>query len=96
LPERAQADIAPAMDEEAALKAAILRGPDPQRDGTCSWTRAGLVRWMEAHLGKSCYPACLSHILCRMGLSRQKARASHPQRDPRAGEHVRKKGSTTR
>jgi len=85
-----------AEDEEAALKAAILRGPDPQRDGTCSWTRAELVRWMDAHLGKSCHPASLSHILRRMGLSRQKARASHPKRDPRASEQFRKKGSKTR
>jgi transposase len=83
-------------DEEAALKAAILRGPDPQRDGTCSWTRPDLVQWMEAHLGKSCHPASLSHILHRMGLSRQKARASHPKRDPRASEHFRKRGSKTR
>jgi transposase len=83
-------------DEEAALKAAILRGPDPQRDGTCSWTRPDLVQWMEAHLGKSCHPASLSHILRRMGLSRQKARASHPKRDPRASEHFRKRGSKTR
>lgn len=82
--------------EEAALKAAVLRGPDPEHDGTCSWTRADLVRWMEQHLGKTCHPSSLSHMLRRMGLSRQKARPSHPQRDPKASERFQKGASKRR
>ena len=34
--------------EEAALSAAIMRGPDPAEDGCCAWTRADLCRWLEA------------------------------------------------
>lgn len=29
--------------EEATLAAVILRGPDPERDGVCAWTRAAPV-----------------------------------------------------
>jgi transposase len=34
--------------EEAELVAAIERGPDPDVDGCCAWTRADLCRWLEA------------------------------------------------
>src|SRR3954453_14245553 len=39
--------------EEAALAAVILRGPEPERDGCCAWTRGDLCRWMAAHFGKT-------------------------------------------
>jgi transposase len=41
--------------EEAALATAIERGPDPDVDGCCAWTRADLCRWLEAEYGKT-YP----------------------------------------
>src|SRR5437763_8365514 len=41
--------------EEAALAAVILRGPEPDRDGCCAWTRADLCHWIAAHFGKSYY-----------------------------------------
>jgi len=34
--------------EEAALAAVILRGPEPDRDGCCAWTRADLCHWIAA------------------------------------------------
>ncbi len=43
-------------DEEAELVAAILQGPDPERDGCCAWTRADLCRWLEARFGKTYHP----------------------------------------
>lgn len=78
--------------EEAALAAAILRGPDPERDGVCAWTRADLCHWMERHFGKSYHPSSLTRVLRRMGFSRQKARPAHPRRDPRAQERFQKRG----
>lgn len=83
-------------EEEADLKAAILRDPDPERDGTCSWTRADMAHWMEVNLGKTCHPASLSRVFKRMGLSRKKARPRHPQRDPEASEQFQKKGCKRR
>src|ERR1051326_797154 len=65
--------------EEATLAGVILRGADPERDGTCAWTRADLCRWMDAHFGKSFHPSSLTRVLQRMGFSRQKTRPAHPQ-----------------
>ena len=79
--------------EEAALAAVILRGPDPERDGVCAWTRADLCRWMAAHFGKSYHPSSLTKVLRRMGFSRQKARPAHPKRDARAQARFQKGGS---
>src|SRR5207248_3979432 len=61
--------------EEAALAAVNLRGPEPDRDGCCAWTRGDLCRWMAAHFGKSYHPSSMTRVLRRMGFSRQKARA---------------------
>ena len=42
--------------EEAELAAVILRGPDPDADGCCAWTRADLCRWLETRHGKTSIP----------------------------------------
>jgi transposase len=78
--------------EEAALAAVILRGPEPERDGCCAWTRADLCRWMAAHFGKSYHPSSMTRVLRRMRFSRQKARPVHPQRDEKAQERLQKRG----
>ena len=78
--------------EEAALAAVILRGPEPERDGCCAWTRADLCRWMGAHFGKSYHPSSMTRVLRRMGFSRQKARPSHPLRDAAAQRRFQKRG----
>lgn len=80
-------------DEEAALAAVILKGPDPERDGTCAWTRADLCRWLAGAFGKTYHPSSLSRVLRRMGFSRQKARPAHPKRDAEAQARFQKGGS---
>src|SRR6478735_8111026 len=52
-----------AAQEEAALVAAVERGPDPDADGCCAWTRADLCRWLEAEYGKSYHPSSMSRVL---------------------------------
>jgi len=79
--------------EEATLAAVILRGPEPERDGCCSWTRADLCFWMAAHFGKTYHPSSMTRVLRRLGFSRQKARPAHPQRDTKAQERFQKRGS---
>ena len=79
--------------EEAALAAVILKGPDPERDGVCAWTRADLSRWMTAQFAKTYHPSSLSRVLRRMGFSRQKARSANPRRDTEAQERFKKRGS---
>ncbi len=78
--------------EEATLVALVLRGPQPERDGCCAWTRGDLCRWMAAHFGKTYHPSSMTRVLRRLGLSRQKARPAHPQRDDKAQQRFQKRG----
>ena len=82
-------------DEEAALAAVIIAGPEPERDGVCAWTRADLCRWLEERFAKTYHPSSMTRVLRRMGFSRQKARPSHPRRDAEAQERFKKGGFTT-
>ena len=70
--------------QQAALRALILRGPDPERDGISSYTREDLAELIWERFGKRYHPSSLSKILRRMGFSRQKTRPSHPKSDPKA------------
>lgn len=82
--------------EEADLMAAIERGPDPDVDGCCAWTRADLCRWLEAGHGKTHHPSSMTRVLRRLGFSRQKARPFHPKKDPEAQAAFKKAGLPTR
>jgi len=79
--------------EEATLAAVILRGPDPDRDGVCAWTRADLCHWMATHFGKTFHPSSLTRVLRRLDFSRQKARPVHPKGNPEAQRRFQKGGS---
>ena len=68
--------------EQAELMRIVLAGPDPEADGLSAFTREDLVRICEARFGKTLHPSSLGRVLKRLGLSRQKARPSHPQKDP--------------
>ena len=78
--------------EQAALAARVFRGPDPERDGVCTWTRADLCRWLEERFGKPLHPSSLSRVLKHLDLSRQKTRPAHPEADPEAQERFIKRG----
>ena len=79
-------------DEAAALKAVVLEGPDPERDGISAWTRADLCRWLEEKFAKTYHPSSMSRVPRRLDLSRQKIRPSHPMKDPEAEEAFKKGG----
>jgi transposase len=87
---RPQRKLTPAQEVE--LKALVLRGPDPERDGISRWTLADLCRLVEARFGPSYHPGALWKVLRRLGLSWQKARPSHPKGDPAAREAFKKGG----
>ena len=78
--------------EQAVLAARVFRGPDPERDGVCTWTRADLCRWLERRFGKPLHPSSLSRVLKHLDLSRQKTRPAHPEADPKAQERFIKRG----
>lgn len=79
--------------EQAVLVHHILRGPDPDRGEPASWTLPDLCRFIEARFGKTMLPQSMSRLVRRLGLSKQKTRPVHPQRDARAAAAFAKRGS---
>src|SRR3954453_15417159 len=69
--------------EQAVLINRILRGPDPEKGEPCAWTLPDLCRFIEKRFDKSMCPQSMSRVVRRLGLSRQKARPVHPQKNPR-------------
>jgi transposase len=78
------------LDEQAELLAAVMAGPDPERDGFCAYTRDDLVALAEKKFGKTMHPTSMGRLLRKLGLSRQKARPSHPMKDPAAAAAFKK------
>jgi transposase len=64
---------------QAALKAWVLRGPDPERDGVSAWRLADIRDHAERAYGVRYSEWGISRLLKRLGLSRQKARPRHPE-----------------
>jgi transposase len=70
--------------EKAELARLVLAGPDPEASGLSAFTRDDLVRICRERFGKSLHATSMGRILRNLGLSRQKARPSHPQKNPAA------------
>ena len=79
-------------EEKAELVRIVLAGPDPEASGISAFTREDLVRICKKRFAKSLHVTSLGRILRELGLSRQKGRPSHPQKDP-AAQAAFKKGS---
>jgi transposase len=71
-------------EEKSELVAIVLAGPDPEASGISAFTREDLVRICKERFGKSLHVTSMGRILRELGLSRQKARPSHPEKDPAA------------
>jgi transposase len=65
--------------QQAALKAWVLRGPDPERDGVSAWRLVDICAHAEEVYGVRYSEWGMSRLLKRLGLSRQKTRPRHPQ-----------------
>jgi transposase len=68
--------------QQAALKAWVLRGPDPERDGVSAWRLVDICDHAEQVYGVRYSEWGMSRLLKRLGLSHQKARPRHPQGSP--------------
>ena len=84
----------PRLDEarRAALRQLVLDGPEVETTGVSAWTLAGLCREVETRWGVRYHEGHMSKLVRALGLSRQKARPSHPKANPAA---VGKPGSGT-
>lgn len=85
---------APRLDEarRAALRRLVLDGPDVEATGLSAWTLGDLCREVEARWGVRYHEGHMSKLVRGLGLSRQKARPSHPEADAAAREAFAKGG----
>jgi transposase len=70
--------------EQAALKAIVLRGPDPERDGVSAWRIVDLCRIAEERFGVRYREGGMRRLVRSLDLSWQKTRPRHPKADPSA------------
>jgi transposase len=84
----------PRLDEErrAALRQLVLDGPEVEATGLSAWTLPELCREVEERWGVAYHPSHMGKLMRRLGLSRQKARPSHPKADAAAREAFAKGG----
>ena len=71
-------------EEKAELLGIVMAGPAPETSGLSAFTRDDLVRICEERFGKRLHATSMGRLLRDLGLSRQKARPSHPEKDPAA------------
>jgi hypothetical protein len=62
----------------------VLAGSDQEASGIAAFTSERLVGFCKERFGKSLHVSSMGRILRELGLSRQKTRPSHPQKEPAA------------
>jgi transposase len=77
----------------AALKAIVLRGPDPATDGVERWRIVDLCRVATEHWGVGYSETGMLRLLWSLDLSHRKTRPVHPKSDPKVQEAFKKGGS---
>ncbi len=73
-----------------ALREIVVQGPDVEAEGLSGYTRDDLVKIVATKWGVAYDPTSVGRILRGLGLSRQKARPSHPKKDVAAAEAFKK------
>lgn len=74
----------------ASLRALVLRGPDPERDGVSTWRAKDLCRIVEERFGVTYSENGMLRLLHDLDLSWQKARPVHPEADRNAQARFKK------
>ena len=82
--------------QRAALLKLVLDGPDVEATGLSAWTLGDLCREVEERWGVRYHEGHMSKLVQALGLSRQKARPSHPKANPAAREAFAKGGCKAR
>lgn len=71
-------------EQQEELRGLVLAGPDVEKDGLSAFTRDDLVKIAQEKWGVGLAARSMGRILANLCLSRQKARPSHPKKDPEA------------
>jgi transposase len=82
--------------EKSELIRIVLAGPDPEVSGLSAFTREDLVRICKQRFAKSLHVTSMGRILRELELTRQKARPSHPEKDPAAQVAFKKSPGTSK
>jgi transposase len=82
----------PALSERQLeeLKALVLAGPDPARDGVVRWRCVDLRSVIAARYGVVVHERTVGKLLRRMGMTRLQPRPYHPRKDAAAQEAFKK------
>ena len=98
LHDRPRPGAKPRLDDaqRTKLRQLVLDGPDVEKTGLSAWTLADLCREVEERWAVRCHAGHMSKLVRRLGLSRLKARPSHPKADPAARDAFAKGGCKTR
>jgi len=78
--------------QKAELKALVIEGPDPERDGVVRWRCADLQAVIERRFSVQVHESTVGKWLHQLGLTRLQPRPVHPKKDP-AAERAFKKTS---
>ena len=97
LHDRPRSGTKPRLDDKqmAQLRQIVVDGPDVEKTGLSAWTLAELCGEVKRRWNVSYHAAHMSKLMRKLGLSRQKARPSHPKADPAAREAWSKRGCKT-
>ena len=76
--------------QEGELAEIVMAGPDVEKEGISAYTREDIARIVREKWQVSYSAGAMGRVLRRLGFSRQKARPSHPKKDPAAAEAFKK------
>jgi transposase len=68
-------------EQEAAVKAHVLKGPDPEKDGLVRWRCVDIQRWIEAEYKVRYHERTIGKLLHALNLSHISTRPFHPKSD---------------
>lgn len=83
-------------EQDAAVKSDVLAGPDVEKDGLSAFTLDDIRRMIAEKHGVEYHIGYMGSVMARLGLSRQKTRPSHPQKDPAAAAAFKKSPTSSR
>lgn len=82
-------------EQEASIRADVLKGPDIEADGLSSFTLEDIRQMIAEKHGAEYHIGYVGTVMRRLKLSRQKARPSHPKKDPAAEAAFKKRPTKT-
>ena len=68
-------------EQEKAVKARVLKGPDPKKDGLVRWRCVDIQRWIEAEYKVHYHERTIGKLLHVLNLSHVSTRPLHPESD---------------